>query len=373
MDRVVVIDNSQFSTGALRSILAACTALRDSHEFSFVLDAASTAAAEVRARGFEVDPVPLLELSRTWRVLLYPPTLLLNAVRVLRIVDRRGASVLHVNDVYNMLGVVCKVLRPRLRVVQHVRLLRSSYLGPAYPLFAWCVRRFADAVVCVSDAVLRDVGGADRRVRRIYDSVSLPERLPPKDHARAGGCRFLYVGNYIRGKGHDLALEAFARVAARLPDATLRFVGAGADGSLDRTLADGLRARSAELRLGARVAIAGPSDDVEREMKAADVVVNLSESESFSMVCLEALAYGLPLVASDCGGPREIVEHMHGGVLVPNRDVAAAAAAMALLAEDAPLAARLGRQGRESVRARFDQARAAAELAAVYRGLALPR
>jgi glycosyltransferase involved in cell wall biosynthesis len=298
--------------------------------------------------------------------LLYLPTLLVNAFRVLRILDRRRADVLHVNDVYNMLGVACKLLRPRLRVVQHVRLLRSSYLGPAYPVFAWCVRRFADEVVCVSDAVVRDLGGPGPRVRRIYDAPALVERHPSKEYARVGDCRFLCVGNYIRGKGQDLALEAFARVAAHCPAATLRFVGAGADGSLDRAFVERLRARCSELGMAGRVRFDGPSADVERDMKKADVVVNLPESESFSMVCLEALAYGMPLVASDCGGPREIVDHMRSGLLVPNRDVDAAARAMLLLAEDAALAERLGREGWSSVRARFDPARSARELAAAY-------
>jgi glycosyltransferase involved in cell wall biosynthesis len=86
------------------------------------------------------------------------------------------------------------------------------------------------------------------------------------------------------------------------------------------------------------------------------------------MVCLEALAYGMPLVASDCGGPREIVEDMRSGVLIPNRDVEAAARAMRLLAQDLPLAERLGRDGRVSVRERFDPARSASELACAYRG-----
>jgi glycosyltransferase involved in cell wall biosynthesis len=366
MERVVVIDNSRVLTGALRAIFGTCAGLRDRYEFSFVLDAASTAADEVRARGYAVDLLPLVEVSRSWRSLLYLPTLLVNAQRLARILDRRRASILHVNDLYNMLGVACKALRPGLRLVQHVRLLRSSYLGPAYPVFAWCVRRWADEVVCVSDAALRDFGGAAPRVRRIYDAPALAERHPPKDHARRGGCRFLCVGNYIRGKGQDLALEAFALVAPRLPGAVLRFVGAGADGSLDRGFVDALGRRRAELGLFDRVRFDGRCPDVEREMKDADVVVNLPESESFSMVCLEALAYGMPLVASDCGGPREIVDDMRSGILVPNRDVEAAARAMLLLGEDAPLAERMGREGRSSVRARFDPARSAGELAAAY-------
>jgi glycosyltransferase involved in cell wall biosynthesis len=366
MDAVVIIDNSRIRTGALRAILDACAALRDRYEFSFVLDADSTVADEVRARGYDVAGLPLVEVSRSWRSLLYLPALLVNAVRVLRILDRRRASVLHVNDVYNMLGVACKLLRPRLRLVQHVRLLRSSYLGPAYPFFAWCVRRQADEIVCVSDAALRDFGGAAPRVRRIYDAPTLAERHPPKDYARTDGCRFVYVANYIRGKGQDLALEAFALIVPQLPGAVLRFLGAGADGSLDRPFVEALRRRCAELGMLDRVRFDGHAPDVEREMKGADVVVNLPESESFSMVCLEALAYGMPLVASDCGGPREIVDHMRSGLLVPNRDVDAAARAMLRLAEDAPLAERLGREGWSSVRAKFDPARSARELACAY-------
>jgi glycosyltransferase involved in cell wall biosynthesis len=365
-ERVVVVDNSRIFTGALSSILATCTALSDRYEFSFVLDSRSTVADEVRRRGFDVAVLPFLEVSRRWSVVAYLPVLVVNAARLARILDRRGASILHVNDLYNLVGVACRALRPKVRLVQHVRLLRSSYVRPAYPLFAWCVRRFADAVVCVSDAARRDLGGAGASIRRIYDALPPTERHPPKEYARRGGCRFVYVANYIRGKGHDLALEAFARVATADPDATLRFVGAGADGSLDPRFVRGLGRRVAELGLGGRIALDGPTADVEREMKDADVVVNLSESESFSMTCLEALAYGAPLVASACGGPSELVEHMENGILVPNGDPAAAAAALALLAGDAELAARLGRRGPPSVRRKFDASRTAAELASTY-------
>lgn len=365
--RVIVIENALVVTGALKSIMATCARLRDRFSFTFILDSRSAVADFVRAGGFDVETVPFLELSKNLRsALLYLPYLFKNAQRVLRIIDARDASVLHVNDVYNLIGVVCKILRPRLKLVQHVRLLRSSYIGPAYLGFAALVGRFADHVICVSDAVLREYGTRRKAVvHRIYDATSTEERHP-QEMARGNHGRFVYVGNYFRGKGQDLALEAFSRVAARMPHATLKFVGTGVAGELDAEYVANLHRLARSRGLETRVEFAGAVDDVELEMKQADVVVNLSRSESFSMVCLEALVYGRPLIASDSGGPSEIIDHQRTGLLVPNDDVAAAADAMFQLASNPMLAAQFAREGHRESRRRFDAEASAARLAAIY-------
>jgi len=98
-------------------------------------------------------------------------------------------------------------------------------------------------------------------------------------------------------------------------------------------------------------------------------VLNFSEAESFSLTCLDALYYGVPLIASDCGGPAELFETGKSGILVPNRDVAAMADAIVALAADADLRQRFSKASRIFVRQKFAPAHTYQLLEACYRAL----
>jgi glycosyltransferase involved in cell wall biosynthesis len=107
--------------------------------------------------------------------------------------------------------------------------------------------------------------------------------------------------------------------------------------------------------------------DTEAKIKAADIVLNFSESESFSLTCLDALFFGTPLIASDCGGPAELFEPERSGLLVPNRDVPAMSAAIVRLAASAELRQQFVPAGRAYVRQKFAPAHTYQALAALYR------
>jgi glycosyltransferase involved in cell wall biosynthesis len=102
-------------------------------------------------------------------------------------------------------------------------------------------------------------------------------------------------------------------------------------------------------------------------MKAADIVLNFSESESFSLTCLDALFFGTPLIASDCGGPAELFEHERSGLLVPNRDVLAMSAAIVQLAASADTRQRFAEAGRYFVRQKFAPAHTYQLLGELYK------
>ena len=108
------------------------------------------------------------------------------------------------------------------------------------------------------------------------------------------------------------------------------------------------------------------TDDVELEYKRADIVLNFSESESFSMTCLEALYFGRPLIATDCGGPAEIIDHLVTGILVPNRNVAAMANAMVELANDVDLRIKMSDRAPIVVREKFGKEQTSDRLQEIY-------
>jgi len=158
----------------------------------------------------------------------------------------------------------------------------------------------------------------------------------------------LCVAAVIRGKGHDLLLDALARV----PDLPWQCLCAG---RLDRDPAfvEGLRRRVLDRDLADRVSFPGPltGADLARSYRAADLLVLASRAETYGMVVTEALAHGLPVVATEVGGvPEALGRAADGhlpGLLVPPGDPAALGAALRAWLGDAALRERLRRAARE--------------------------
>ncbi len=232
--------------------------------------------------------------------------------------------------------------------------------------------RMRAAVVCVSDRVRRDyvaaTGVPAHRVRVLYNGIdvgaiaSLPrEREAVRAEFGMPPDAILAVcpARLVPQKGHDLLVDAFARVASRHTRAHLLLAG---EGPLAVPLAETIDAAG----LRGRVVLAGPRRDVPRLLRAADLAVLASHREGFSNVVLEALAAGTPLVVTDVGGNREAMEGEATGRLVPPGDPDALARALDQLLADGDLRTRLGEAAARRAW-RFDLDRIAAETETLYR------
>jgi glycosyltransferase involved in cell wall biosynthesis len=153
------------------------------------------------------------------------------------------------------------------------------------------------------------------------------------------------VGRLERMKGFDLLLEAFA--VADLPEESRLVIGG------DGALADPLRERIEQLGVGDRVSLPGRLDpeQVVDCMASAAVVVVPSRREAFGLVVLEAWRGAAPLIVTSRGGPAGLVADGVTGLVVDPEDTAALGRALELLMRDRATAERLGRAGREAVRA----------------------
>ncbi len=194
------------------------------------------------------------------------------------------------------------------------------------------------------------------------DAASFPLR---DLNARPGRPQVLYVGHITYAKGVDVLLDAAVRLLRPRPD--VRFVLAG-EGPYrhKRIQEEELRRRAADLGLLDRLLFTGGQSpgQVARLMRESSLLVLPSRRETFGAVLVEALASGIPVVATRCGGPEDIVTE-EVGALVPPGDAAALADAMEkMLSEPARYdPSRLRRYALD----RFSWERIASDTVALYR------
>jgi glycosyltransferase involved in cell wall biosynthesis len=174
----------------------------------------------------------------------------------------------------------------------------------------------------------------------------LRERLDLNGHPTVG-----IVGRLQPWKGQLLFLEAAARVARACPEARFLVVGGAILGWEGTYPADLKRFAQQTPELAGRVHFVGHQSDVYPWYDACDVVVHASNREPFGLVLVEAMALGRPLVASAAGGPTEIVEDEHSGLLVPSRDADAMARSILRILRDKDLATRLAAGARRRAHA----------------------
>lgn len=371
---VLIVDNSRAVTGALNAMRHATGPLRPDIAFEYVLPTGSTGRAVLEADGYVVHELPFVEISRRKADLLkYVPLLLLNGWRLHRLAQNQGASLVHLNDFYNLTGYVARFFSlGQLRVLTHVRFLPQTLPQPLARTWRWLAEHAAQQVLCVSEAVRKYFGPGQARVLTVYDPLPAHgEELPPytvsaNTNNASQPVRLLYLSNYIRGKGQNFALEAFRLAYARNPNLQLHFVGGDMGMVKNQEFRQELERAAKAAGLAEAVHFDGFAANTEAAMKAHDIVLNFSEAESFSLTCLDALYYGVPLIATDCGGPAELFENEKSGLLVPNRNVSAMAEAIVALADNEGLRQQFSAASRTFVRQKFSPAHTYQGLAECY-------
>jgi glycosyltransferase involved in cell wall biosynthesis len=189
--------------------------------------------------------------------------------------------------------------------------------------------------------VLREHGLHLPETQVIYNIVFAQGGARPA--AASATPRIVAVGSLIPRKAHGDLLRAAARLKARGKAFELLIAGKGAERPR-------LEALTAELGLGARVTFLGEIEDVRSLLITAHLVAHPSLSEGSSNTILEAMAEGLPVVATPTGGTPEIVEEGRTGLLVPPGSPEALAAALERLLVDPALRGRLGEAGLQRVK-----------------------
>ncbi len=251
-----------------------------------------------------------------------------------------------------------------LRGVRRVLTLQiDSALSKRDPWHRWVYGRL-DLLLAITDRIreraIRALPVPPERVHTLHYGIDADEffsrRLDPEQTRGIYGIHeedqvIGLVGRLEESKGQDVLLDAFARIYADFPRAHLVFAGnpppehAGYDAQLKQ--------RARDLKVMDRCHFIGFQADTAPIFAALDVVVLASRREAFGLVLLEAMAMGVPIVATAAGGVPEIIQDGVNGLLVPPGDPQALAEALKRLLKSEGLREKLARNGSRVVREKF--------------------
>lgn len=231
----------------------------------------------------------------------------------------------------------------------------------------------ANRVITVCEAFARELAGAGVPSEQIFvqhNSIR-PEKMASAEEAQAIRARFgiaedeplvVAIGRLSSEKAHIDLLNAFRHLQGNNSELKARLVIVGDGPERDR-----LEASARSLGINGRVHFAGQISDVKPYYAAADLLVLPSHSEGSPYVLLEAMAAGLPIVATAVGGVPEMVEDEESALLVPPREPQAMAAAIARVLKDAELARRLTLNASALIATRYSPETYVHSLVEIYR------
>jgi glycosyltransferase involved in cell wall biosynthesis len=359
--------------GSDRQLLEAARALRTAgHDVVVMLPSSGPLRALLDAAGvrtevlaFHVLRRAVLSPGRLLGMLARVPVALWRLVRLIRSV---GPDVMYVNTVTLPWWVMAGRLA-RVPVVVHVHEAEEDWPR----LVRWLLTApllFATAVVTNSQAsrraLLASVSSLATRCVVIYNGIAGPESVSPVARVPGGAVRVALVARLSPRKGVDVALEAVAAVRAQGRSVELDVGGTAYAGY--EWFEQQLRERAAQPDLRGAVRFLGYVNPTWPVLAAASVVLVPSRVEPFGNTAVEGLLAGRPVVASAVQGLTEIVSDGRTGILVPPGDVAALAAAIVRLLDDATFAAELADRGRDEAVTRFSVDRYRADMNDCLRG-----
>lgn len=362
MLRVLHIDTMNGWRGGERQAFYLALDLHErGHDVGFVCQPGSVLEQRLRHTGVRVHPVRFTceaDFTAAWRMI--------------GLVRRHKYEILHMHDSHAhwLGGCAGHAAGHALRVVS--RRVDFSIHRHGFGLSIIKYRHFADAFVAVSEAVRRALvrdGVPEGMTRVVHSGVMLPE---PGSGSRGilnrlvganGSTRIVgSVGSLVGHKGHRYFVEAAAEIAGRRPE--VRFVILG-EGKLRRDLESRIRNSG----LAGKFFLPGFQPTAERLTGALDVFVMPSVMEGLGTSLLDAMAAGVPVVASRAGGIPEVIEDEETGLLAQPGDPVSLAGAIERMLADGSLARRAALKARDKVVRQFTVKRMVDRTVDVYETL----
>lgn len=377
--RILFVSSGAALYGAEHSLLHILKQLDPAEwQAQFLIPGAGPFDRAVRDAGYAVTILDVREGLGTSRL-----TELRTALRLARVILRLRPHLVHLNLHFAWPIVSEACLLARVPLVVHIRNLISPH-SPGR-LNSYLFRRL-DGVICISDAVRQRLfdsglpGAAPRfQIHQIADARDLaPFHNGRREQFRqelgiAPGIPLIgMVARLDPMKGQDIFLEAARLVAERLP--TARFVLVGDTmATRHEPFRAHLERMASEQPLAGRVSLLGYRDDIPDILAGLDCFVHSSRRGAFVSVLIEAMASGVPVVASDVDGIPECVGRDGAAELIAGFEPTPFAEAILRVVTDPQRAAVMSRTGQERASRLFSAAPLARATEAVFRLHALPR
>lgn len=274
-------------------------------------------------------PVYLIPLQRTYDLAAFRA-----ALTIRRFLRREEVKVVQTffesSDLWAGAVVKCLSSARLIWSRRDMGILRRRKHEIAYRLLA----SFPDLVIAVSARVRQHCINADgldpAKVKVIYNGLDMTAWRGTPDRPLAHGFVVTTVGNIRRVKGHDTLIRAAAIVLKQYPSCSFTIAGEVLEPEYFAEMQQTLR----DLDLVEQVQFVGGVEDLRTHLRTADVFVLPSRSEGFSNAIIEAMACGLPVIATDVGGNGEAVRDGLNGFLIPADDPEALAQALMRLFAD---------------------------------------
>ncbi|HBB94373.1 MAG TPA: hypothetical protein DC054_03190 [Blastocatellia bacterium] len=326
---------------------------RRGHEVFAALSPASSVRAELRS----LPPDNIIELP------MRNSLNLASAVRLSRFVREHQIEVVHAHVArdYPLAALATGRSQAQLVLTRHV-------LFPLNRIHKLTLRR-TSRVIAVSQAVAESLFTpgifAPEKIITIHNGIDVDGfARTAKDSATGRKLRVGMVGHIAPIKGQEDFVRAAAIMRAHRDD--VEFIIAGEDKSHSRENRVALEKLIDDLELNHAIKLAGWVDDVANLLSTLDLFVSPARSEPFGLSIVEAMAAGVPVVATTSEGAREIIEDDQTGRLVPIGDIAAMGAAIIDLLDDGTERKRLADNARLSAHARFSLDRMVERTVQVY-------
>ena len=226
----------------------------------------------------------------------------------------RGIVLVHTTDLYSNIFFLpgAALARVPVRIGSRREIAAGKSLAQLALQRAWyaCAHHVVANAAAVATR-LRHEGVRASKISVVPNGLDLARFQPRRDAAASRTVAM--VANLRPGKGHDTLIDAAALVVPRFPDVRFELIGDGTERAA-------LMERAEHRGVSQAVHFLGHVDDVPARLAQAAIFTLPSESEAFPNAVLEAMACGLPVVASAVGGIREVVQDGHTGFLVAPRD-----------------------------------------------------
>jgi len=278
--------------------------------------------------------------------------------RLLKHLRNRKLDIVHTYGWYpNVFAIPASRLALRPVTIASVRDV-GAYLTLGKIRALGMVCRLADCVLVNSSAGrswLVGQGVPERKIEVIHNGIEVPH--PRAGSADSGALRKEFgipegtpvcacIGRLVSGKGMEFYLQAARILADR--GRNVRFLMIGAH-SAERNYSSEIEVLASELKLHGEVIFTGQRQDVAQILREVDIVVHPSLTEGLSNVILEAMAAGIPVVATRVGGNPELVEDGRTGFLVPVENADEIAGAIGRLLDQPDMARAFGARARQRV------------------------